>query len=92
LTTDCRYYTLTDLSAVYDTGVELHPGMKMDYFQGEWKDRPEWVSTAEDSVRMLWESNYKGAASLQTSDNLTVQVPIDSSPSDIGLTAWQRKR
>jgi len=66
--------------------------MKLDYFREEWKDRPEWVSTAEESVRMLWESNYKGAASLQTSDNLSVQVPIDSSPSDIGLTAWQRKR
>ena len=41
---------------------------------------------------MLWESNYKGAASLHTSDYHSVQVPIDSSPSDIGLTAWQRKR
>jgi hypothetical protein len=41
---------------------------------------------------MLWESYYKGAASLQTSDNLSIQVPIDSSPSDIGLTACHRRR
>jgi hypothetical protein len=67
--------------------------MKLQYFREEWKDRPDWITTAENAVTRLWEEGYKGAPALQIIEQ--AESSLESSPqieSSLQLTAWQRKR
>jgi hypothetical protein len=56
---------LTDLSPVYYAAVALIPEMKLQYFREEWKDRPDWTTTAENAVTRVWEEGYKVAPALR---------------------------
>ncbi|KAH0604073.1 uncharacterized protein H6S33_007104 [Morchella sextelata] len=57
--TRTRYYDLTGPTPVHMSAIALHPEMKLDYFDGEWEDKPEWISNAHNSSRRLWETEYK---------------------------------
>jgi hypothetical protein len=67
--------------------------MKLQYFREEWKDRPDWITTAEHAVTTMWEEGYKGAPALQiiepAESSLESSQQIESTSQ---LTAWQRKR
>jgi len=43
--------------------------MKIDYFQAEWAEKPEWIAIAKSETTALWNAEYKdttpGAAGLE---------------------------
>jgi len=53
-----RYYSLTDSSEVYRIAMVLHPRHKLSYFTtAGWE--AEWVETAKELVRDVFERSYK---------------------------------
>jgi hypothetical protein len=54
-----KYYELLDECPVYYTATALHPSMRWKYFEVKWKTRPDWISSARQNVKSLWESEYK---------------------------------
>jgi len=64
--------------------------MKFNYFQEEWKDRPEWIVSVEAIVETVWESLYKGSS---TAHGVASQGrPLEADPNAVGnLTHWERK-
>ena len=53
-----KYYTLTDETLAYSAAVCLHPSYKMAYFERNWSEHPEWIKSAEEQIRSLWECTY----------------------------------
>ncbi|RPB05418.1 hypothetical protein L873DRAFT_1630172, partial [Choiromyces venosus 120613-1] len=49
-----KYYQLTDVSKVLYSAVALDPEMRLQYFESEWKDRPEWILLAKEKSKSLW--------------------------------------
>jgi hypothetical protein len=35
--------------------------MKYEYFEQEWKDKPDWIERAKSETKRLWERDYKGS-------------------------------
>ena len=33
--------------------------MKLEYFQEEWADKPEWITMARSEATVLWNEQYK---------------------------------
>lgn len=57
---------------MYATAVVLHPTYKWHYFETQWTDNEDKLSTlrnAKNAVRKLWESKYK---TLNEFGNITV--------------------
>lgn len=54
-----KYYNLMDKSPVYASAIVLNPEHKLDYFETNWEEQPEWISKAEESVEDLWRTMYK---------------------------------
>ena len=54
-----KYYELMDQSPVYAAAVVLNPQHKWDYFKTNWKEHPDWIANAEESVEELWNTMYK---------------------------------
>jgi len=71
--------------------VALHPNMKFNYFQEEWKDRPEWIVSAQETVRTIWESSYKGSSTAHGVLGQGRPLEADLNPAE-SLTRWERKR
>jgi len=71
--------------------VALHPNIKFNYFQEEWKERPEWIVSAEVIVQTVWESSYKGSS---TAYGVAGQRhPLEADPNTVeNLTRWECKR
>ncbi|KAG1861090.1 hypothetical protein C8R48DRAFT_604723, partial [Suillus tomentosus] len=54
-----RYYSMTNLSSLYQIAMVLHPGLKLEYFrQQEWND--EWISHAKEITSEVYVKQYKG--------------------------------
>lgn len=50
-----KYYNLTDRAPVYVAAVVLHPHYTWQYLKSKWKDRPAWLSEAEEAIQRLWQ-------------------------------------
>ena len=48
-----RYYQLADVSKVLYAAVALDPEMRLQYFESEWKERPEWIVQAKEKAKGL---------------------------------------
>jgi hypothetical protein len=35
--------------------------MRFEYFENEWEQRPEWIQTAKEVTRGLWQRDYRGS-------------------------------
>ncbi|EJP61921.1 transposase-like protein [Beauveria bassiana ARSEF 2860] len=46
-----KYYRLLDETPIYCTALALHPAFRWGYFENEWKDHPDWVVNAKQTVR-----------------------------------------
>lgn len=71
-----KYYTLTDMTEVYVAAVVLNPYKKWSYFEASWKSKPDWLATAKEKVRGLWEEYKDKAAhsgSIQATPDLSRQ-------------------
>jgi hypothetical protein len=53
-----KYYSMTEDTPAYSAAVCLHPSYKLSYFTSNWSDHPEWIDSAEQQVRSLWECMY----------------------------------
>lgn len=53
-----RYYQLADSSKVLYAAVALDPEMRLQYFESEWKERPEWIIQAREKAKGLWKEDY----------------------------------
>ena len=49
-----KYYSLIDNNVVLYASVALHPGIKLEYFELNWEEHPEWVSDVKEKVYNLW--------------------------------------
>ena len=57
-----HYYSMTDISSMYQIAMVLHPGLKLEYFRQQgWEDK--WVDNAENLVREEYIIHYEGKAS-----------------------------
>jgi len=65
--------------------------MKLSYFHDEWKDRPEWITTAEQTVDHVWKTCYRGYS---VAHRLPAVNPVgeDATPEGENLSRWERKR
>ena len=54
-----KYYRRLNETPVYYTAVALHPKYRFKYFEEWWSHNPPWVESAKDTVRNLWETQYK---------------------------------
>jgi hypothetical protein len=52
---------LTDLCPAYIVAVALDPHMKLAYFREEWKDTPEWIEKAQQTLEQIWTTSYRGS-------------------------------
>ena len=48
-----KYYTMTESNAVLYAAIALHPAMKMEYFETNWADHPDWIDDARKRVEQL---------------------------------------
>jgi len=62
-------------------------------FQEEWKDRPEWIVSAEETVKNVWESSYKGCSTAHgiAGQGRPVEPDANANAGE-NLTRWERKR
>jgi hypothetical protein len=83
------------------SAIALHPEMKLDYFDGEWEDKPEWISNAHNSSRRLWETEYKHGYMRKKSSTPNIDeddVPAAAAPTIIHdrevdeFPIWKRKK
>ena len=58
-----RYYQLADVSKVLYAAVALDPEMWLQYFESEWKERPEWIVQAKEKAKGLWTEDYSRGTS-----------------------------
>ena len=88
------YYALADrLPAMY-AAVALDPETKLQYFQIEWKDHPEWIETAEKLARGLWTTQYR---TISYTDTTVTNMPIATAefavPEDATvISKWKQKK
>jgi hypothetical protein len=54
-----KYYRRLDEIPVYYAAVALHPKYRFKYFEEWWSNHPAWIQSAKDSVRDLWNTEYK---------------------------------
>lgn len=54
-----QYYALLDNSAAYIAAVILHPEYNMNYLEGQWENKPVWITKAKKLVKSLWTKEYK---------------------------------
>jgi hAT family C-terminal dimerisation region len=73
----CKYYELMDSSPVYAAAVVLNPQNKWDYFEMSWRDNPEWIARAEESVEELWLTMYKDSRNPAKAQSTTKNAPAD---------------
>lgn len=57
-----QYYALTDDSYAYITAVPLNPCLKLNWIRHNWKDREDWVTNAEKTVKDTYLDYCKKAA------------------------------
>ena len=58
-----------DDTPIYYAAVALHPAYRWGYFEAKWAAKPEWISTAKDMVKELWEGEYKGQEIIMPVEN-----------------------
>ncbi|KJZ68169.1 hypothetical protein HIM_12437 [Hirsutella minnesotensis 3608] len=54
-----KYYCRLDETPIYYAALALHPAFRWGYFENEWKGNAEWVKTAKQMVREVWETDYR---------------------------------
>ncbi|KAM3519495.1 hypothetical protein MY4038_009771 [Beauveria bassiana] len=54
-----KYYRLLDETPIYCTALALPPAFRWGYFENEWKDHSDWVVNAKQTVREVWETQYR---------------------------------
>jgi len=81
------------------TAVGLDPETKLQYFQSQWKDHPEWIATAERSASPLAKSGYRTATYSDilipetTIFNSSLPIPVSSrSKNKVSFTGWKRNK
>ena len=63
--------------------------MKLEYFQNEWADKPEWITIAQNEAIALWTNEYKA------SDLATSEVQLESMATSVdvdGDVRWKRNK
>jgi hypothetical protein len=83
-----KYYALTDKSEAYVAAVILNPYEKWSFFEASWKTRPDWLSTAKEKVRALWDE-YRNSHTEITS-RVTTPPPMFK-PQDHGRPDYLAK-
>jgi hypothetical protein len=60
--------------------------MKLAYFRSAWKDKPEWIEHAEQTVERVWQTSYRGQSAA------VVPVEAGQEEDDEGpLSEWERQ-
>lgn len=81
------------LPAMYAT-VALDPETKLQYFQIEWKEHPEWIETAERLARELWQDWYPTISYsnvvLPARTSSDISLP-NSGEDTIVISPWKQK-
>ncbi|KAK5996238.1 Putative AC transposase-like protein [Cladobotryum mycophilum] len=54
-----KYYRRLDETPVYYAAVSLHPKYRFKYFEEWWSPNTQWISSAKNIVKNLWENQYK---------------------------------
>ena len=74
--------------------VALDPETKLQYFQIEWKDRPEWIETAEKLARGLWTTQYRTITYTETAaSSIPPTTPDFASFEDATvISKWKQKK
>ena len=54
-----KYYEKLDECPIYYAATALHPNMRWKYFEVKWAERPDWILSAQQRVKSLWELEYK---------------------------------
>ena len=89
-----RYYALADrLPAMYAV-VALDPEMKLQYFQIEWKDCPEWIEIAERLAQGLWTTQYR---TITYTETIALSIPpttpdFASFENATVISKWKQKK
>jgi len=63
-----------DISKVLYAAVALDPEMRLQYFECEWKDRPECIQLAKEKSKGLWKEDDSMGTSIMVVT--CVQVPV----------------
>jgi hypothetical protein len=85
------YYIKLDDNPIYTAAVILHPRMKWQWLEKNWKERPDWIKAAKKSFNeLVIEYEYK-EVDKQSPKPATVPLPkrarYDDSSSDDDLSA-----
>ena len=62
--------------------------MKLEYFQAEWADMPEWVAIAKNETISLWNDEYKDTMATQARSEAR-GIPSSDSEEDV---RWRRNK
>jgi hypothetical protein len=54
-----KYYSYTDDSPAYAAAILLHPSLRKAYLEKQWAHQAEYIQPTKDSVKELWQMNYK---------------------------------
>lgn len=69
-----KYYNMLDTSPAYYAAAILDPCTKWGWFEQEWENdtvKADWLVSAKEKVKKLWEEEYKGVTSSIQSDKET---------------------
>lgn len=53
------YYSKLDETPIYYVSLALHPAFRWGWFEKNWADNPDWITTARDKVEEVWTATYK---------------------------------
>ncbi|KAH8715445.1 putative AC9 transposase [Beauveria bassiana] len=86
-----KYYRLLDETPIYCTALALHPAFRWGYFENEWKDHPDWVVNAKQTVRECQVALPKGLR-LSGRGSITIHFKRTASARDLCLgLVWRRR-
>jgi hypothetical protein len=51
---------LTDVCPAFIIAIARNPSIKLAFFPSAWKDRPEWIEHAEQTVESVRKTSYRG--------------------------------
>lgn len=96
-----NYYKKTEVCPSYIVAVVLNPGMKMEYFEVQWDNRPDAINLAKNILNNMWVNTYKGkypaSTVLTQQDNSSLGTELGNAcpstqPKYKFQTSFQRKR
>ena len=68
--------------------------MKLEYFEQEWADKPEWVQIAKTETTAFWQEEYKDCtlAAAKAARALTTECVTPSGPDEDASVRWRRNK